>query len=76
MLNVALILRKSVRMSYRPSIEHHLYGPGGELLDDADLQGRNQRAWEHMRAENQLVISRQQVEVEIGYFKLIRLSLE
>ena len=48
----------------------HVYGHGGELLDDADLQARNQRAWEHMQAENQLAISRRQVDVEIGYFKL------
>ena len=25
----------------------HVYGPGGELLDNADLQARNQRAREH-----------------------------
>ena len=48
----------------------HLYGPDGQLVDDADLQSRNQRAWEHMQAENQLAIARRQVEVEIGYFKL------
>ena len=48
----------------------HVYGLDGQLLDDADLQSRNQRAWEHMQAENQLAIARRQVEVEIGYFKL------
>jgi hypothetical protein len=48
----------------------HLYGPGGQLVDDADLQARNQRAWEHMQAENQLAISRQQVKVELGYLRL------
>ena len=25
----------------------HVYGPGGQLLDNADLQARNQRAREH-----------------------------
>ena len=48
----------------------HVYGPGGQLLDDADLQARNQRAWEHMQAENQLAIAKRQVEVEIGYLRL------
>ena len=31
----------------------HVYGHGGELLDDADLQARNQRALEQMQAEKQ-----------------------
>ena len=34
----------------------HLYGPDGQLLDDADLQARNQRAWEPMQAANQPAI--------------------
>ena len=50
----------------------HLYGPGGQLVDDADLQSRNQRAWEHMQAENQLAIARLQVKVEIEYLRLNR----
>ena len=50
----------------------HVYGPGGELLDGADLQARNQRAWEHMQAENQLAIARLQVKVEIEYLRLNR----
>jgi hypothetical protein len=50
----------------------HVYGPSGELLDDGDLQARNQRAWEHMRAENELAIARRQVKVEIEYLRLNR----
>jgi hypothetical protein len=48
----------------------HIYGPGGQLLDDNDLQARNQRAWEHVQAEEQLAIERRQVEVEIERLKL------
>ena len=48
----------------------HVYGAGGELLDNADLQARNQRAWEHMQAEKQIAIAKRQVEVEIGYLRL------
>ena len=48
----------------------HLYGPGGQLIDDADLQARNQRAREHMRAESELAIARRQVEVQLGYYGL------
>jgi hypothetical protein len=48
----------------------HVYGLGGRLLDDADLQARNQRAWEHMRAETELAIARRQGEVELGYLRL------
>jgi hypothetical protein len=50
----------------------HLYGPGGQLVDDADLQARNQRAREHMRAESELAIARRQVEVQLGYLGLDR----
>ena len=48
----------------------HVYGPGGELLDDADLQARNQRAWEHMQAEKQLAIQRRQLDIETERLKL------
>jgi hypothetical protein len=48
----------------------HVYGPGGQLLDDADLQARNQRAWERMQAENELAIERRKVEVEIENFRV------
>jgi hypothetical protein len=41
----------------------HVYGPGAQLLDDPDLQARNERAWEHSLAEKQLAIQKQQVEV-------------
>jgi hypothetical protein len=48
----------------------HVYGAGGQLLDDGDLQARNQRAWEHMQAENQLAIQQRQLEIEIENFRL------
>jgi hypothetical protein len=47
----------------------HVYGPGGKVLDDADLQARNQRAGEHMQAEKQLAFERRRVEVEIERLK-------
>jgi hypothetical protein len=53
----------------------HLYGPGGELLDDADLQARNQRAWEHTQAERQLAIEKRKVEVEMERLKLQEAAL-
>ena len=39
----------------------HVYGPGGQLLDDADLQARNQRASE--QAEK-LSIERRKAEAD------------
>src|SRR5215475_12718995 len=48
----------------------HVYGPGGELLDNDDLQARNQRAWEHMQAEKQLAIERRRVDIEEERLKL------
>lgn len=48
----------------------HIYGPDAQLLDDADLQARNQRAWEHRQAENELAIARRQVNVEIEGLRL------
>jgi hypothetical protein len=50
----------------------HVYGPSGELLDDGDLQARNERAFEHMQAENELAIARRRVKVEIEYLRLNR----
>jgi hypothetical protein len=44
----------------------HVYGPGGELLDDANLQARNQRAREQMEAAKQLAIQRRQQEAAIA----------
>jgi hypothetical protein len=44
----------------------HVYGPGGVLLDDADLQARNQRALENMQIEKQRALERQQIEAERG----------
>ena len=43
----------------------HVYGPGAQLLDDADLQERNERAREHSLAEKQLAIQGRQVDVEM-----------
>jgi hypothetical protein len=48
----------------------HVYGSGGELLDNADLQARNQRAWERRQAEIQIAIAKQLAEVEIKRFRL------
>ena len=53
----------------------HVYGYGGELLDDADLQARNQRAWEHMQAEHQLAIQRRQLDIEEERLKLQQAAL-
>jgi hypothetical protein len=50
----------------------HVYGPGAQILDDADLQARNQRAWEHMQAEQQLAIQRRQLDIEEERLKLQR----
>jgi hypothetical protein len=48
----------------------HVYGPGAQVLDDADLQARNQRAWEHVQAEKQLAIERRRVDIEEERLKL------
>ena len=48
----------------------HVYGPGAQLRDDADLQARNQHAWEHMQAEKQLAIERRRVDIEEERLKL------
>ena len=48
----------------------HVYGAGGQLLDDADMQARNQRARERMQAEKQLAIERRQVDVDTERLKL------
>jgi hypothetical protein len=47
----------------------HVYGAGGELLDSADLQSRNQRAWERMQAELLVAIERQQAGHEVESFR-------
>jgi hypothetical protein len=47
----------------------HVYGPGAELLDSADLQARNQRAWERRQTEVQVEIARQLANVEIKRFR-------
>ena len=52
----------------------HVYSPDGELLDNADLQARNQRARE-LQAEKQLAIERQQAEVEAERLRLQEAAL-
>ena len=41
----------------------HVYGAGAQVLDDADLQARNQRALERIEAERQLAIERRNADV-------------
>jgi hypothetical protein len=53
----------------------HVYGPGARLLDDADLQARNQRASEHIQAERQLAIERRKAEAEIERLRLQEAAL-
>jgi hypothetical protein len=53
----------------------HVYGPGAQVLDDADLQARNQRAWEHIQAEKQLAIERRRVDIEEERLKLQEAAL-
>ena len=61
-----------------PSVAHvrviagdiqHLYGPGGEVLDDAELQARNERAFARMDVEKQRAIERHQLELEAEQFQ-------
>jgi hypothetical protein len=76
----ALLIASSLALAGTPCIAQqvrvisggiqHVYGPGGQILDDAGLQARNQRAWEHMQAEKQLAIERRQVEIENQRLKL------
>ena len=49
----------------------HVYGHGGELLDDADLQARNQRALEQMQVEKQ----KRQLDIETERLKLQEAAL-
>jgi len=53
----------------------HVYGPGGQILDDADLQARNQRALEHIEAERQLAIERRNAEAETERLRLQEAAL-
>jgi hypothetical protein len=53
----------------------HVYGSHAQVLDDADLQARNQRALEHMRAEKQLAIERGQASIEAERLKLQEAAL-
>ena len=52
----------------------HVYGPGAQLRDDADLQARNQRASEQIQAER-LAIERQKAEAEIERLRLQEAAL-
>jgi hypothetical protein len=47
----------------------HLYGPGGEVLDDAELQARNERAFARMDVEKQRAIESRQLELEAEQFQ-------
>jgi hypothetical protein len=47
----------------------HLYGPGGEVLDNAELQARNARAFARMDVERQRAIERRQLELEAEQFQ-------
>jgi len=48
----------------------HLYGRGAELLDNVDLQTRNQRAWERRQAEIHISIERELAAIQIKSFRL------
>jgi hypothetical protein len=48
----------------------HIYGPGGEVLDDAELRARNERAFERMQLEKQRAIEMHQLELEVERFRL------
>lgn len=50
----------------------HIYGPGGEILDDAELRARNERAFEKMQLEKQRAIEKQQIEAENERLRLER----
>jgi len=45
----------------------HVYGLGGQLLDDADLQARNQQ---RLQAKNQLALEKRQIDIEEERLKL------
>jgi hypothetical protein len=47
----------------------HIYGPGAELLDDAELSARNARAFARMEVEKQRAIEMQQLELEVERFR-------
>ena len=50
----------------------HIYGPRGEVLDDAELRARNERAFERMQLEKQRAIEMQQIEAENERLRLQR----
>ena len=47
----------------------HIYGPGGDVLDDAELRARNQRALENFQIEKQRAIEMHQLEFEVERFR-------
>jgi hypothetical protein len=50
----------------------HVYGPGGEILDDAELRARNERAFARIDLEKQRAIEKQQIETENELLRLQR----
>ncbi|WP_439374548.1 hypothetical protein [Bradyrhizobium sp. DASA03120] len=50
----------------------HIYGPGGEVLDDAELRARNERALERAQLEKRRAIEKQQIEAENERLRLQR----
>lgn len=42
----------------------HIYGPGGVVLDDAELRARNERAFERTQLEKQRAIEGQQIDAD------------
>ena len=54
----------------------HIYGPRGEVLDDAELRARNERAFERMQLEKQRAIEMQQIEAENERLRLQRDQLD
>jgi hypothetical protein len=47
----------------------HIYGPGGDVLDDAELRARNQLALENIQIEKQREIEMRQFELEVERFR-------
>jgi hypothetical protein len=47
----------------------HVYRPGGELLDDAELRARNQLGLENIQIEKQRQIETRQLELDVERFR-------
>ena len=50
-------------------VRHIVVLRGGELLDDAELHARNERAFARMEVEKQRAIERRQLELEAEQFQ-------